>query len=87
MKKSHFSEEQIIEVLQEAEAVGKVSDVCRKHGISDTTFYAWRSRYGQLDRRLRELEVENNRLRRLVADQALEIQMLKDASGKCEQLP
>lgn len=87
MKKSLFDEHAIIEVLQEAEASGNVVDVCRKHGISDTTFSAWRSRYSRLSRSLRELAEENDRLKRLVADQALEIQMLRDALDNREQLP
>lgn len=86
MKKSRFSEEQIIGVRKEAEAGMKVSDLCRKHGISDATFYTWRSRYGGMDvsetRRLRQLEEENQRLKRLVAEQALDIQVLKDVLGK-----
>jgi putative transposase len=86
MKKSRSSEEQIIGVLKEADAGMKVADLCRKHGISDATFYNWRSRYGGMDvseaRRLRQLEEENQRLKRLVADQALDIQVLKDVLGK-----
>lgn len=86
MKKSRFSEEQTIGVLKESDAGMKVADLCRKHGISDATFYNWRSRYGGMDvleaRRLRQLEEENQRLKRLVADQALDIQVLKDVLGK-----
>ena len=82
MKKKRFSEEQIIGVLKEAEAGMKVVDLCRKHGISDVTFYKWRSKFGGLEiseaRRLKRLEEENQRLKRLVADQALDIQVLKE---------
>lgn len=86
MKRSRFSEEQIICILKEAEAGMKVADLCRKHGISDVTFYKWRSKYGGLEiseaRRLRQLEEENQRLKRLVAEQALDMQVLKEVVGK-----
>jgi len=82
MKRARFSEEQIIEVLKEAEAGTKVAELCRRHGISDATFYTWRSRYGGLEvsemRRLRQLEEENRRLKAIVADQALDLRALKD---------
>jgi putative transposase len=86
MKKKRFGEEQIIGVLKEAEAGMKVADLCRKHGISDVTFYKWRSKYGGLEvseaRRLKQLDEENQRLKRLVADQALDIQVLKEVLVK-----
>jgi putative transposase len=81
MKKSRYSEEQIIAVLKEAEAGVKVQDLCRKHGISDVTFYKWRSKYGGMEvseaRRLKVLEDENRRLKSLVADLTLDNQALK----------
>ena len=86
MKRARFSEEQIIAVLKEAEAGAKVSELCRRHGISDATFYTWRSKYGGLEisemRRLRQLEDENRRLKSIVADQALDIRALKDVLAK-----
>jgi putative transposase len=86
MKRGRFSEEQIIAVLKEADAGVKVAELCRKHGISDATFYNWRSRYGGLEiselRRLRQLEEENRRLKGIVADQALDIRALKDVLTK-----
>ena len=82
MKKKRFSEEQIIAVLKEAEAGAKVLDLCRKHGISDATFYNWKAKYAGMTvadlRRLKELEAENTKLKRIVADQALDNAALKD---------
>ncbi len=86
MKRARFREEQIIGVLKEAEAGAKVSELCRQHGISDASFYAWRSKYGGLEisemRRLRQLEEEHRRLKSIVADQALDIRALKDVLSK-----
>jgi putative transposase len=86
MKRTRFSEEQIIEVLKEAEGGAKVTELCRRHSISDATFYTWRSKYGGLEisemRRLRQLEEENRRLKSIVADQALDIRALKDVLAK-----
>ncbi len=86
MKRARFSEEQIIGILKEAEAGAKVTELCQRHGISDATFYTWRSKYGGLEvsemRRLRQLEEENRRLKSIVADQALDLRVLKDVLAK-----
>ena len=86
MKKSRYNEEQIIAVLKEADAGMKVQDLCRKHGISDVTFYKWRSKYGGMEvseaRRLKALEDENRRLKQLYADVSLENRALKDVIAK-----
>jgi putative transposase len=86
MKRSRFKEEQIISILKEAEAGVKLPEIVRKHGICEQTFYRWRSKYGGMEvseaARLRELEEENRKLKRLVADQALDILMLKEVNAK-----
>lgn len=84
--KARFTEEQIISILKQAEAGMKVAEVCRKNGISDATFYKWRAKYGGLEvseiRRLKQLEEENARLKRLVGEQALDISVLKELLSK-----
>src|SRR5271167_77876 len=86
MKGSRFSEEQIIGVLREHEAGAKTEEVCRRHGISSATFYKWKAKYGGLEvseaRRLKSLEDENRRLKKLLAESMLDNAALKDLLGK-----
>jgi putative transposase len=86
MKRNRFSEEQIIGILREQEAGAKTADVCRKHGISDATFYKWKAKYGGMEvsdaKRLRSLEDENAKLKKLLAEAMLDNAMLKDIAGK-----
>jgi putative transposase len=86
VKKSRFTEEKIISIIREADAGVKVIDLCRKHGMSDASFYKWKARYGGLDvsqlRRLKDLESENSRLKRMYAELSLTHQALQDAVEK-----
>jgi putative transposase len=86
MRKSKFSESKIVSLLKEAEAGRKVSDICREYGISNNTFYQWRSKFGGMEasdiRRLKELQEENEKLKRMYADMALENRAIKDLLGK-----
>lgn len=86
MPGKRYTEEQIIRVLNEAQAGKTAKDVCREHGISEKTFYHWRSKYGGMTvsdaRKLKVLEDENRRLKAMVAEQALDIQALKEISSK-----
>jgi putative transposase len=86
MKRSRFSEEQIIGILKEHEAGVPVADLCRKHGVSNASLYNWKARYGGMDvseaRKLKALEDENARLKKLLADAMLDNSALKDLLGK-----
>ena len=86
MKKSRFTETQIVSILNEADAGISVQDVCRKHGISPATYYKWKSKYGGLSaselKRIKELELENSRLKKMYADLSLENDALKDLISK-----
>ncbi|MEY2909460.1 MAG: hypothetical protein RLZZ602_1983 [Pseudomonadota bacterium] len=86
MRKSKFSESTIVTLLKEAEAGRKVADICREHGISTGTFYQWRSKYGGMEasdiKRLKELQEENEKLKRMYAEMALENRAIKDLLGK-----
>ena len=86
MRKSRFTEAQIIGVLNELEAGAKIADLCRRIGVTETTIHRWRKNYGGMQvseaRRLKALEEENRQLKRIVADQALNLQVVKDLLGK-----
>jgi len=86
MKRARFTEEQIIGILKSAEAAGNIRAVCQEHNLSEQTFYRWRRKYGGMDvseaRKLRELERENSELKKMVAEQALDIRMLKKVNSK-----
>ena len=86
MKAKRLSEEQVIEVLKEAEAGAKTKDLCRRHGISEATFYNWKAKYAGMTvseaRRLKDFEAENGKLKRLLADVELDKAALKDLLGR-----
>ena len=86
MKRARFSEEQIIGILKAVEAAGNIREVCRENNLTEQTFYRWRRKYGGMDvseaKKLRELERENTELKKMVAEQALDIRMLKELNSK-----
>ena len=86
MKRSRFSEEQIIRILKEHQAGLGAKELCRKHGVSDATFYKWRSKYGGMEvpdvKKLKSLEAENAKLKKLLAEQMMDVSTLKEMLGK-----
>ena len=86
MKRSRFSEEQIIGILKEHQAGATAADLCRRHGVSDATFYKWRSKYGGMEvsdaKKLKALEAENAKLKKLLAEQMMDVSTLKEMLGK-----
>ncbi|MGB7302571.1 MAG: transposase [Burkholderiaceae bacterium] len=86
MKGKRFTEEQIIRILQEAESGVAIADLCRKHNCSEQSFYRWKAKFGGMDvseaKRLKDLERENAELKKIVADQTLDIRMLKDINSR-----
>ncbi len=86
MKRSKFSDEQILAIVKEGEAGRKVADLARRHGITEQTYYRWKAKYGGMElsemQRLKQLEDENRRLKQIVAEQTLDIQALKAVVGK-----
>jgi len=86
MKGKRATEEEIIRVLKDAEEIGNVRDACRKHNITEQTFYRWRNKFGGMDvseaKRLKQLEKENDELKKLVADLSLDVRMLRDVNSR-----
>ena len=86
MKRSRFSDKQILSILKQAEAGTPVSELCREHGMSSAAFYKWRAKYGGMDAslmsRLKELEAENRRLKKMYAEERLKAEIIQEAMGK-----
>ena len=86
MKRSKFLDSQILSILKEAESGSRVPDLCRTHGISDATFYKWRAKFGGMDasmmKRMKELEEENRRLKKMYAEEKLKAEIIKEAMEK-----
>ncbi len=86
MKRSRFTESQIVAIIKKQEAGSKVADICREHGISDQTFYKWKAKYGGMEaselKRVKDLEAENSRLKKMYAELSLVHEALKDAVAK-----